>query len=327
MVKIATLLSLILAAPLSFAELVLYTDRSPDAIAPIVAEFEKRTGESVVIVSMGYKEIRERLELEGANSPADLVFTKDLVYLSELERMGVFQPMSSPEVVNAVEPYMQSPEKNWTAITFRARTVVYSPVTVMPGEITSYADLAQPQWQGRLCVRVSSSSYNVGLLGFFIETMGYDNAKDMLAGWMNNLAQEPFPNDTSILEAIANGLCDVGVVNSYYLGLKKRDNLAFPVDILFANQDQGGVHTNGTGMGVLKTSDTPELAEQFVALMLEEGSQLHLSGGHMDYPARKGLMPNTLVAEWGEFLKAPVNWSVIGDRANEALQLADEVGY
>lgn len=326
MTKLMSLLALVLGAQIALADLVLYTDRPMQMTQPLADEFEARTGEKITIVMMGYDDIRARLIQEGS-STADLVFTKDLVYLADLEKLDVLQPLKSPEVLNAVEPFMQSPNQLWTAISMRARTIVYSPIMVNPSEVSSYADLADPKWQGRLCLRRSQDAYNVALIGFFIETMGYDAAKAMVQGWKNNLGGQPYSNDRAILDDIANGVCDVGVVNSYYLGMKMAENPAFPVGILFADQNGLGVHTNGTGIGITKASQNADLAEKFIALMLEENSQLFLAASHMDYPARKSLMPKTLVADWGSFLKAPVNWTTIGNRAEEAVQLANEVGY
>lgn len=326
LIKFIPLLAVVFGAQVALADLVLYTDRPEHMTQPLADLFEAQTGVKVQINTVSYDDIKNSIAADGSN-PADLIFTKDLVYLAELENLGAFQPLTSPEVLDVVEPYMQSDNKNWTAVSMRARTIAYSPITVNPSEITSYADLANPKWQGRVCLRKSSSSYNVGLLGFFIETLGYEGAKNMLSGWVKNMAGQPYSNDRAMLDDIANGVCDIAVVNTYYLGMKKAENPAYPVEILFMDQAGLGVHTNGTGIGVSKSSQQAELAEQFIALMLEEDSQIFLSGSHMDYPARKGLMPKTLVSDWGSFLKAPVSWTAIGNRADEALKLANEVGY
>lgn len=313
--------------PQVFAEVVVVTDRNINMLQPLADRFTAETGEKVTLLNESYDKIKERLVSQGDQTTVDVVFTKDLMFLNELESLDLLGTLKSSEVLDTVEPFMQSDAKKWTALTVRARTIVYNPVAVAADEITSYADLAKPEYQGRVCVRISSSSYNEALIGFFIETMGYDAAATMLKGWMGNLAASPFPDDTKILDAVAQGQCDIGVVNSYYLGLKLAQDPLYPVAIQFVEQQAGGLHTNGTGAGLSKYSGNAVMAEKFIAFLLNVESQLHITSSHYDYPARKGLAPTTLVNLWGEFKKSATSWTAIANRKEEAKKLASEVGY
>lgn len=324
--KSALLVSLLSVSSVSQA-LVIYTDRPTDRVQPAAVEFEARTGQKVTIVELSYDKLLARLKAEAQNPVADLIFVKDLVLLAELSKDGYFQALQTPAVTSLVEPAMQDSQKMWTAITYRARTLVYDPAQVKANEIQNYVDLADAKWAGRLCLRTGKGGYNEALVASLIENLGYAKAKEVVANYVANLAVAVKPNDNQVIEAIAQGDCAVGIVNSYYLAGYYAKNSNFPVKISFLNQSTTGTHVNGAGVGVTATSKNAALAESFIGLLLEEKFQLQFSAGHLDYPARKGLTPNTLVKEWGTFKADAANWSKLGTLVPEARRLMSEVGY
>lgn len=327
MMKISVLMAALFVSVNAMADVVLYTDRPTARIQPAAQEFEARTGQKVQIVELPYGKLLERLKTEGANSPADLIFVKDMVYLAELSQGGFFQPMVTPAVTGLVDAQMQDPAKLWNAVTYRVRTLVYDPAQVDANEINTYEDLADAKWAGRLCLRTSNGGYNEALGANLIHNLGYDQAKTVVDGWVQNLAIEPTRNDNAVIEAIALGQCAVGLVNSYYLAGYYASNSNFPVKIKWLNQNTTGAHGNGSGIGIAATSKQAALAEKFIGLMLEEKFQLQMSSEHLDFPARKGLLPNTFIKDWGTPKLDTANWTVVGDKAAEARKLFQEVSY
>lgn len=309
------------------ADLTIYTDRPTERVQSIADDFTKATGEKVVIIEDAYGNLLKRLKAEGSASPADIIFVKDLVYLAELSKLGWFQPMSSTLVEQSVAKQMRDPKSFWTAITVRGRTLVYDSTRVQASELKGYEDLAHEKWAGRLCLRTGASAYNEALVGGLIEVHGLAKATEIVDGWVQNLAADPIAGDTGVLEAIANGVCDVGITNTYYLGQMLAKNPAFPVKAHFADQNSTGVFGNGTGAGVAITSKQKDLATKFIELMLSDKFQLEMSSAHFDYPAKQGLMPSTLVKDWGAFKYNDANWTTVGSRAEEARELIKTVGY
>ncbi len=309
------------------ADLTIYTDRPTARLQPIADEFSLATGEKVVILEQAYPKILAQLKTEGAQSPVDVLFVKDLVYLADLSNQGFFQPMTSQYVEASVAPQMRDPKLLWTAITVRGRTIVYDSTRVKASELKGYEDLADDKWAGRLCLRTSNSAYNEALVGGLIETHGVVKATSIVDGWVKNLATDPIAGDTGVLEAIANGVCDVGITNTYYLGQMLAKNPAFPVKAFFADQTSTGVYGNGTGAGVATTSKKQALATKFIELMLSDKYQLEMSSAHFDYPAKQGLLPSTLVKDWGTFKYNDLNWTAVGTRAVEARELMKAVDY
>ena len=209
--------------------------------------------------------------------------------------------------------------------------IVYDSTRVKATELSGYEDLADAKWAGRLCVRTSNSAYNEALVGGLIETRGAAKAKQIVEGWVANLAVDPLAGDTAVLEAIANGVCDVGITNTYYLGQMLAKNPGFPVRAHFVDQAVsglgGGVLGNGTGAGVAATSKQSALATKFIELLLTDKFQLEMTTAHFDYPAKLGLLPTTLVKDWGTIRFNEANWTAVGSRATEAKALMQAVGY
>lgn len=328
MKQVMALLSFVVSTAAFASTITLYTDRPTARLQPIADQFKQQTGHDVVIVELPYKDLLTRLKAEGEGSPADLIFTKDIVYQTELANLGFFQPMKSDRVTSTVHASMRDPQNLWTAVTYRARTLVYDPAKTDVSQIEDYADLANEKWAGRLCLRTFNNSYNESLVSAFIQNYGYDKAKEIVAGYVANLATDVFKNgDTAVIEAVANGTCDVALVNHYYLAqtLAQKPNL--PVRVKFLNQNSTGVHVNGSGIGVAKTSKQVAAATAFIDLLMTDSVQESLSAAHFDYPASQKVVPTSLIKDWGTFKFDLSNWTAIGSQLENARKLAQEVDY
>lgn len=313
----------LLVSSISQASLTVLTDRPQARFQKAAELFKAQTGEDVVFVEAAYPQLLEKIQT------GDLIMTKDLVLLADLKSKNLLQSFGSvaPTSWSRIQPSMMDKNHHWTALTVRARTLVYNPNVVQPDNIESYADLAKSEYEGQLCLRTSKSDYNVALTGGLLLTYGAEKTFNILSGWTRNLAAAPFSNDTAMLEAIANGACDLGIANHYYLAqlLAQKPNL--PVKIKFLNQKEGGVLTNGSGIGLVRDSNQQNLAKAFVDILLSDEIQLSISAAHFDYPAVQGLTPTTLIQNWGTFKASPLNWEDVGNQAGAAKALMLEVGY
>ncbi|WP_295901745.1 extracellular solute-binding protein [uncultured Bdellovibrio sp.] len=307
--------------------LTIYTDRPTARLQPLADQFKAEKGVDVVIVEKAYADVLAQLQTEGAATPADLIFTKDLVFLSDLTNKGLLQPLTNASVKSSVAPAMKDQNDHWVAVTYRARTLVYDSSRVKASELSNYEDLADAKWAGRVCMRTSKGTYNVALIASLVHHKGEAQAKNIMSGILDNLAVDVFPNDTAMMTAMANGICDVGIANTYYLAGMVQQNPNFPIKPLFANQDTTGVHVNGSGIGIVKYSQKAALAQEFISLMLQEPAQLHLSSSHLEYPAALGVTPNTLIKDWGTFKADATNWSVIGEQVPAAQRIIKELDY
>lgn len=304
----------------------LYTDRPTARLQPIADQFFQKTGIKVHITELAFKDLLLKLQTEGANSPADLIFTKDLVFQSELANLGWYQPMKSELAKNVVASHMRHPLDLWTAVTYRVRSLVYS-INSDVSSLNTYEDLAHVKWAGRLCVRTSANSYNEALISSFLATYGSVRTSTLLQGWVENFSVAPLKSDTAVLEAIANGQCEVGIANSYYLAQILSQNPSFPVRMKFLDQDTQGVHVNGSGIGVAVTSKNVDESSKFIDFLLSDEAQLNLSTALFEYPTATHLLPSTLIREWGNFKSSALNWNGIGQFVPESKELVKQVGY
>ena len=159
-----------------------------------------------------------------------------------------------------------------------------------------------------------------------ISNIGPDETRSVVDGWVANA--EILPNDTLTVESVAEGLCDVAVVNHYYVARLLEENPDLPVDLLWADQDGRGTHVNISGAGVTKYADDPEAAVQLLEWLATEGQSIFVDGNH-EYPVNPDVSPETLIAtEFGETFEADaLNAAEFGSLNADAVRLLDEAGY
>ena len=256
-----------------------------------------------------------------------MFLTVDAGNLAVAAAEDLFQPLDSPVLDAAIPAELRDPDDQWFALSLRARTVVYHPDRVAPDEIPdSYEALADPKWDGRLCLRNSSNVYQQSLVASLIAEHGEDETRRIVRGWADNA--EILANDVLILESIADGLCDVGITNHYYLARLLEEDPTFPVKLHWVDQNGRGVHVNISGGGVTKYADDPDLAQQFLEWLATDGQSIFVDGNH-EYPANPAVEPEQLIADaFGtDFVRDPLNPSVFGNLNAAAVRLMDEVGY
>ena len=308
-----------------------YSSRNEQLIQPLLDQFTATTGTPVELITDKEGPLMERMKAEGTNSPADMFLTVDAGNLWQAGEQGLLQPLGSSLVNNNVPAKYRSADDLWTGLSLRARTIFYDPNDVSPSDLSTYADLADPKWKGKLCLRTSKKVYNQSLVSSMIEHYGAEKTEEIVKGWVANLAAPVFSNDTKMLEAIASGQCDVGIANSYYYGRILEENPDFSVKIFWANQGEGaeatGTHVNVSGAGIVKTSDNVAGARQLIEWLSSEQAQEEYASGDKEYPVKEGVDESVMLRSWGPFKQDDINVTVFGQRQAEATQLMDRAGY
>ena len=330
---ISICLGLVLAAPFAVAatdEVNVYSYRKPQLIDPLFEAFTQQTGIRVNSV-FAKKGLLQRLKSEGRNSPADLVFTTDIGRLTDIQRAGLTQSVDSPTLRAAVPANYREPQGHWFGLTARARIIVASKDRVTPGEIEDYEDLVDPLWQGRVCTRSAKHPYMVALTASMIAAHGYAHAKQWLDGLRNNLARRPQGNDRAQVKAIYNGLCDVAVINHYYMAKMladpKQKSWAESVRVIFPNQSGRGTHMNVSGVALTKHAPHRDSAIVLMEFLANEQGQALYAKENGEYPVTSGVPWNALQQSWGKFRQDSLSLATIADHRARAVRLADEVGY
>lgn len=290
--------------------------------------FAEQTGISVEFLYGGDAELRERIKAEGEDTPADVYMTVDAGNLWQAGQEGLLAPLDSPALREAVPEGLRDPQGRWYGLSMRVRTVMYNPERVDPSEFDTtdtYAGLADPKWQDRLCMRNSTNTYTQSLVASLIEEHGYDRARQIVRGWVDNDVQIT-NNDIRILETVDAGGCDVAIANHYYLARLLEDDPNLSVRPFWANQDGRGVHVNISGAGILANSDHPDLARRLIEWLATTGQNSFVDGNH-EYPVNPDVKPEPLIAGFGDFEYQPINAEAYGARNAEAVRLMREAGY
>ena len=323
----AVLLASVAAPALQAAELVVYTERREPLVKPLFDRYEEETGTRIRVLSDGAPVLIERLAAEGANTRADIFMAVDAGNLWQAAERDLLAPTESAALDAAIPAHLRDPQGRWFALSQRARTLVYSTERVQPSQLSTYEALAAPEWKGRLCLRSSKKVYNQSLVATMIERLGAERTEAVVRGWVANLATPPFADDTQLAQAVAAGQCDVGIINTYYLGRLQADDPDFPVQVFWANQDTGGAHVNVSGAGIVAASKNKGAAREFLEWLASESVQADFASVNYEIPAREGVKLDPVVAAWGPFKPDPVNVTVAGKRQAEAVRLMDRAGW
>mgnify|MGYP001235041319 CR=1 FL=1 len=274
MSKLLTLsLAFLSISPLSARELTVYSSRAEQLLQPAIAKYKEQTGVDIKLVSDKEGPLMERMRAEGKNSPADILITVDGGNLWQASQMGLLQPIESTILEENIPAHLRDENNEWFGLSVRARTMFYNKDKVNPADLSSYEDLANPKWKGKLCLRTSKKVYNQSLVAMYITDIGPEKTENMVKGWVDNLATQPFADDTALLEAIASGQCDVGIANTYYFGRLLNDKPDLPVALFWADQEGNGTHVNVSGAGVAKYSKNKEEAQKFIEWLSSDDAQ------------------------------------------------------
>ncbi len=324
------LAGLIIMPQLGFAgnnEIVVYSARKEHLIKPLFDAYTEKTGVKIEYITGKEGALLERLKAEGKNTPADMLITVDAGNLWQAAQEGVLQQIDSPILAKAIPENLRDPDNNWFGLSVRARTIVYNTDKVNPADLKSYEDLASDRWKGKLILRTSKKVYNQSLVASMVAKHNEEETSKIVSGWVNNLAAAPFSNDTKALEAIAAGLGEVTVINTYYFGRLMKEKPEHPLAIFWPNQDSDGVHMNVSGAGVVAHADNKDGAQKLLEWLAGEEAQATFAGLNMEFPANPAIEPDPLVAAWGAFKGSPLNVALYGKLQSRAIILMDQVGY
>jgi iron(III) transport system substrate-binding protein len=310
-------------------QLVVYTARAEHLIQPLLLRYTEETGVPIRFVTDKAGPLLARLAAEGEATQADVLITVDAGNLWQAAQQGLLQAIDSPVLEANVPAHLRDPEDRWFGLSLRARAIVYSTERVDPEQLHTYAGLADDRWRGRLCLRTSKEVYNQSLVATMIASRGEPDTEALVRGWVDNLAAPPFASDTQVIEAIAAGQCDLGLVNSYYLGRLQREQPDLPVALFWPDQAAGerGAHVNVSGAGVTRHSPRPEAARAFIEWLSAGEAQRLFASLNLEYPVNPEIEPDPLVATWGEFRADEINLSTAGELQAAAVRLMDRAGY
>lgn len=314
-------------------ELNVYSARKTHLIKPLLDKFSNTYDIKVNLVASKADALLKKLEVEGKNTSADVLITTDAGRLHRAKNAGVLQAAITDKMNAKVPAHLQDPENYWLALTTRARVIVYAKDRVNPSSLSSYDDLTDSKWQGKICIRSSNNIYNQSLVASMIAHNGEESAEKWAEGLVENLARKPKGGDRDQIKAVAAGQCDIAVVNTYYLGVmingkdKAQQEAASKVAVFWPNQNANGTHINISGIAVTKHAKNKDNAQKLINFLLSDESQKWYAEVNNEYPTVKGVALSKTLKSWGKFKADDLGLYNLGLYNNRAVKLMDKAGW
>jgi iron(III) transport system substrate-binding protein len=315
-------------------EVNVYSYRQEFLIKPLLEAFTAETGIKVNVV-FAKSGLLERIEHEGQNTPADLLLTADIGPLHDAVERDLVAPIKSDIIERNVPAHYREENGKWVGLTSRARIIYASKERVEPGAISSYEDLADPKWKGRICTRSGKHTYNLSLIGSMIAHHGEAETEQWLEAVKANLARKPQGNDRAQVKAIKEGVCDLALGNSYYYGKMvtndkepEQKEWAASANLIFPNQDGRGTHMNISGAALTKYAPHPEAAIKLVEFLTQKEAQEMYAKVNFEFPVRPNTAWSDLLEEhMGDFKGDDINLGQVARYRDEAAKMVDRVGF
>jgi iron(III) transport system substrate-binding protein len=315
----------------SAAEVNLYTTREPGLIKPLLETFEKASGTKVNTVFLK-DGLAERVKAEGEGSPADVLMTVDFGNLVDLVDKGVTQPTKSAALEQAIPAPLRDADGRWFGLSLRARAL-YAAKDL---DLTSftYEELADPKWKGKVCIRAGQHPYNTALIAAFVAKRGAAATEAWLSGVKANLARKAGGGDRDVARDILGGLCEIGVANTYYVGLmrsgkggKDQQEWGKAIKVVLPTFANGGTHVNISGAAIAKNAPNRDAAVKLLEFLVSDEAQKIYAEANYEYPVKAGVAPDPLIAELGVLKIDDTPLATIAAHRREASELVDKVGF
>jgi iron(III) transport system substrate-binding protein len=307
--------------------LTIYSGREEELVAPLIEQFEEETGTDVEVRYGDSAELAATIAEEGGGSPADVFFAQDPGSLGAVAGEGLLAELPA-ESLGRVPERFRDPEGRWVGTSGRSRVIAFNTDALSEGEVPdSVFDLTDERWRGKVGVAPTNASFQA-----FVTAMRLQEGEERTRSWLEAMKRNDvrfYEKNTPIVEAVASGEIDLGLVNHYYLYLVREERPGAPVANHFLPGDDPGALVSAAGVGVLESADSRSEADQFVAFLLsDEGQRFYTERAEeAEYPlvtgipVKEGLPPLTSLGG------PDVDYATLGDELERTLELLNVTGY
>lgn len=315
------------------AEVNVYSARKEALIKPILDDFSKQTGIKVNLITGDADALISRMKSEGQFSPADVLISTDVGRLVRAKQLGVTQANADETIIKNVPAYLRDEDLHWTALTLRARPIMYAKDRVDPASLSTMQALTNKEWKNRICIRSSNNIYNQSMISGMIQTQGEEQTLAWAKGLVANFARPPKGGDRDQIKAVVAGECDVAIANTYYLAgmLNAEDEAtrqtAQQMAVFWPDQETIGTHVNISGASIAKYAKNIDSAKALIGFMLTDEAQVWYAETNHEYPVKKGIKWSQTLQDMGTFKVQEVSLSKVGETNAEALMLMDSAGW
>jgi iron(III) transport system substrate-binding protein len=308
-------------------EITIYSARMEQLITLVFDAYTKSSGVKIKFITDKEGPLIQRLKAEGADSPADIFMAVDAGMLWKAAQENLLKPTPSPILSANIPAHLRDTKDRWFGLSVRARTIVYNTKKVNPSDLSTYEALGDAKWKKRLCLRTSKKVYNQSMVAMMIADLGMEQTEKVVSSWVKNLAVSVFSDDVQVMKAVSEGICDVGIVNTYYYGRLMDKHPNYPLALFWPNQKDRGVHVNISGAGITLHTKHEKAAVAFMEWLSSKEAQNIFAEVNFEYPVNPNVKPYAKVAKWGTFKQDTISMENAGKLQIDAVKLMDRAGY
>jgi iron(III) transport system substrate-binding protein len=307
--------------------LTIYSGREEELVEPLIEQFEQASGIDAEVRYADSAELAATIAEEGENSPADVFFAQDPGSLGAVEEEGQLAELPE-EVLERVDERFRDPDGRWVGTSGRVRVIAYNTEELTEDEVPdSVFDLTDAKWKGKIGIPPTNASFQA-----FVTAMRLSAGEERTREWLEGLeANDPklYERNTPVVEAVAAGEIQLGLVNHYYLYLVKEENPDAAVANHYPAGDDPGALVSVAGVGILDSTDDEDSAREFVDYLLsEEGQRFYVDEAEeAEYPLIEGVEPKEGLPPLASIQGPDVELSQFGAELERTLELLNEVGF
>lgn len=326
--RIIAAFMMLIATAIAMADITLYTSRKMPLIEPILTQYTAETGVKFNYVAGEEAALIARMEQDKKDTvKADIFWTQDSASLNVADERGLLAPVKNAELSSNIGKDWRSANNTWFAMSLRTRPIFYNSELVKPSELSTYEQLADPKWNGKLCLRTSRKVYTISLVASLYRANGEEATRRIVSGWVNNLATAPFNDDQVMLTAVDKGQCAITVANAHYFFQWLAKNPDGKVRIFYPNQKQRGAHVNISGMGVVAGSANAKQAQDFIVWLSRQKNQEAYSAATQEFPINVKANAVPMMQQYGSFKRDALLLKGSDEQQEAAVRILKESGY
>lgn len=309
--------------------LVVYAEMPASRLQSVLDAYTAETGRKVQLIAEDRDVSTSPISDPGSLPAADLVLARSLTELWRFAEMDGFRPTFSESIEINILPALRDPESRWTALAIHGRMIVYNTELVdgdALSDLDSYAALGKERWRGKLCLSSAAVPGNRTLVAFLIRQYDLREAEITVRNWRANFAAGVFNDDSSLIQAISDGQCAIGIAGSNVLAAYVATNAGAPIaPHLFA--DPGSMIVDASGGGVTRHAHNPGHAVALLEWLTTSAPNALYAALGQEFPANAGAPASLSIKSWRDSVSEPNPFSQLGFLQEDAVLLMERARY
>jgi iron(III) transport system substrate-binding protein len=171
------------------------------------------------------------------------------------------------------------------------------------------------------------------MIAAFLAHHGEAETEAWLRGIKANLGRKATGGDRDVARDIMGGICDIGIGNSYYVGLMRsgaggpdQEKWGAAIRVLLPTFEGGGTQVNVSGAAIARHAPNRAAAVRFLEYLVSDEAQKVYAEANFEYPVKAGAAAHPIIAALGTLKVDSLQMAEIARQRGMASKLVDKVG-